>query len=119
MRTASVLLVDDDATLLEPLAGFLRCSSLAVQTATSVDDALALLRTQPFDVLVTDYDLSANDTGGDLLEIAAAKYPAVGRVLHSGSPVPRGLLAHAFVEKPSNDTLVKVIRALARLSGRR
>jgi DNA-binding NtrC family response regulator len=115
MRTAAVLLVDDDPALLEPLAVFLRGSSLRVQTATSVDGALALLRTQPFDVLVTDYDLSDNDTGGDLLEIAAAKYPAVGRVLHSGSPVPRGLQAHAFVEKPSNETLVKVIRALARI----
>jgi len=118
MRTASVLLVDDDADVLEPLAGFLRGSSLTVQTATCVDDALALLRSQPFDVLVTDYDLCANDTGGDLLEIAAMKYPGVGRVVHSGSPVPSGIQAHAFVEKPSTDMLVKVIHALARVSGR-
>ena len=52
MRT--VLWVDDEAELLEPHRIFLRDNGYDVQAASNADDAIAMLRRQPFDIVLLD-----------------------------------------------------------------
>ena len=50
----SVLWVDDEAELLEPHRLFLRNNGFDVQAASNADDAIAMLRRQPFDLVLLD-----------------------------------------------------------------
>jgi DNA-binding NtrC family response regulator len=112
-------LVDDDLELADMLAERLRRAQMSVVTAASVEQAKSILAEQTFDVIVTDYDLKAEQTGGDLLSWVATHYRQSGRVVWSSSAVPDGTAAHACVDKAASETLLKVIRAFARLTQRR
>jgi DNA-binding NtrC family response regulator len=112
--TATVLLVDDDPDLADYLAEVLRRASLLVVTASTVAEARSRLGERHFDVVVSDYNLSAAESGADLLAWVAEHFRAVGRVICSAALMPSGIPAHAVVYKTSPDTLVKVVRALAR-----
>lgn len=50
----SVLWVDDESELLEPHCIFLRERGFEVECATNADDAVALLRARPFDLVLLD-----------------------------------------------------------------
>jgi DNA-binding NtrC family response regulator len=87
---ARVLLVDDDLDVLEALQAWLRRRKHEVQIAAGFPEALAALASGPIpDVLITDWDM-APFCGDDLLAIVARRYPGVCRVLHSGTPRPKG-----------------------------
>ena len=53
-RMRSVLWVDDEAELLEPHRLFLRNNGFDVQAASNADDAIAMMRRQPFDLVLLD-----------------------------------------------------------------
>ena len=53
-KMRSVLWVDDEAELLEPHRIFLRDNGYDVQAASNADDAIAMLRRQPFDIVLLD-----------------------------------------------------------------
>ena len=53
-KMRSVLWVDDEAELLEPHRIFLRANGYDVQAASNADDAIAMLRRQPFDIVLLD-----------------------------------------------------------------
>jgi DNA-binding response OmpR family regulator len=61
-----VLVVDDDAQFSAALVRDLKAREYVVETARGVDEALSLLRTHPFDVLLTDLRMDDRD-GIDLL----------------------------------------------------
>jgi DNA-binding NtrC family response regulator len=65
--TASVLLVDDDPELREGMADVLRRFGYQVTTAPAVADAEALLTTQTFEIVISDW-IMPGGTGVDLLE---------------------------------------------------
>jgi DNA-binding response OmpR family regulator len=50
----SVLWVDDEAELLEPHRMFLRDKGFEVETATNAEDAVALVRRRPFNLVLLD-----------------------------------------------------------------
>jgi DNA-binding NarL/FixJ family response regulator len=50
----SVLWVDDEAELLEPHRMFLRDKGFEVETATNADDAVAMVRRRPFNLVLLD-----------------------------------------------------------------
>ena len=82
---ARVLLVDDDADVLDSLADWLGRRH-EVHVATGFPEAIAALVEGPLpDVVVTDYDMPPY-RGDDLLAIVAARWPRIGRILHSGKP---------------------------------
>jgi DNA-binding NtrC family response regulator len=116
---STILLVDDDLELADLLAERLRRAQLSVVTAASVPQAKSILEQQSFDVIVTDYDLKAEETGGDLLSWVAIHCEKAGRVVWSSSVLPDGIAAHACVDKAASETLLKVIRSFARLTQRR
>jgi CheY-like chemotaxis protein len=63
-----VLLVDNDAPMLDSLGQLLGEWSFSVTPVATVDEALRAGRTERFDLMVLDYHLDGGRTGLDLLE---------------------------------------------------
>ena len=101
-----VLVVDDEVLILRVVAALL--DGLAVvRTAATAADALTLLATEPFDVMLCDHHLGAEVTGSELLDDVAVRWPAVRRYLISASDIPT---VHAVLRKPFDfDTLRGVV----------
>jgi DNA-binding NtrC family response regulator len=74
-----ILVVDDDEDMTTMLARHLEGEDMAVTTATGGRAALAVLETQPFDVVITD--LVMDDIGGLEVLAAAGRSPAAPRVI--------------------------------------
>jgi CheY-like chemotaxis protein len=108
-----ILLVDDDPELADFLAEMFRRASFVVVTASSMAEALCRLGEQRFDVVVSDYNLNAPESGGDLLAWVAEHHRDMGRVVCSAAWLPSAVQAHAYVDKTAPQTLLKVVRALA------
>jgi two-component system response regulator GlrR len=56
-KVANILVVDDDPILIQLVSLMLGKEGYAVHGATSGADALAILRYQPIDILITDYSM--------------------------------------------------------------
>ncbi len=78
-----VLVVDDEAGVLEFVAQTLRESGFSVREAADPGSALRIVEGEQIDLLVTDYSMPAM-TGLELAERARAKQPAVRLIIISG-----------------------------------
>ena len=67
MDSMHILIVDDEASQREVLAGYLKKKRHTVQQASSVQEAIAQVRSSHFDVVLTDYKMPGK-TGYDLLQ---------------------------------------------------
>ena len=78
----TILFVDDEANILAGLRRMLRGlrPTMDLQFADSGEQALAVLATQPVDVLVTDMRMPGMD-GAQLLEQVQQRWPHVVRML--------------------------------------
>jgi HD-like signal output (HDOD) protein len=101
-----VLFVDDEPRVLEALKRML-CEVAAdwdVHTAQSGAEALQMLSSAPFDVIVTDMRMPGMD-GAALLAEVHAKYPSMTRIVLSGQTERVNAMralgsAHQFLSKP-------------------
>ena len=80
---ASLLLVDDDRHILEAMGGWLREQNYEVDTAPSVDTALAALGKRPYDLVLCDVRLGDRE-GFEVLERCRAKFPDTLVILITG-----------------------------------
>jgi two-component system response regulator HydG len=102
---ARVLVVDDEANILEALGKVLGKEGLEVRTAANGRIALDLLRKEPFDVMLTDLRMPGM-TGDDLLRAAKKLTPEVevivmtayGTVENAVEAMKHG--AYDFISKP-------------------
>ena len=86
----SVLVVEDDPTLLEFTAELLKDDGLDVIRARDCDEALAIIEAgQIPNILVTDINLEGCRTGLDLATIVAERWPEVRLLIVSGQQRPR------------------------------
>ena len=86
----SVLVVEDDPTLLEFTAELLKDDGLDVTRASDCDEALAILEDGRIpNILVTDIALPGCRSGVDLATIVAEKWPQVRLLIVSGQQRPR------------------------------
>jgi DNA-binding response OmpR family regulator len=85
-----LLVVDDDAAVLEVLLDVLRDAGFTVTLATSAEDAIAMASGAAPDVLVTDLDLGTGMNGIELAAEARRRWPNLPVVYISG----RGWLMH-------------------------
>jgi CheY-like chemotaxis protein len=110
---ATLLLVDDDAEILDVLELMLG-GGHQVRRAPGVPEALAMLAAgPPPDAVISDFEMPPH-RGDELLAQLARRHPQVGRILHSGTPVARlggaDRLAHRVVAKGSRiETLLDAI----------
>jgi signal transduction histidine kinase/DNA-binding NarL/FixJ family response regulator len=90
----SVVVIDDDALVLDSMRGVLRGWGCRVVTATSEDTALAALSEaeRPPDIIISDYRLSDGNTGFDVIErIRRAFGASIPAFLISGDTTPERL----------------------------
>ncbi len=78
-----VLLVDDDENLLRGLARALHRQPFRLYTARSGEEAVAVVKAHPVDVLVTDHQMPGI-SGNDLLAWVAKHAPDVMRIVLTG-----------------------------------
>jgi HD-like signal output (HDOD) protein len=121
MSKTRILFVDDDANVLDGLRRTLRRQRDAwdMVFASSGAEALAQLAAAPFDVVVTDMQMSEMG-GAILLEAIMASYPSVGRIVLSGrtdegNAARVSNVAHQFLSKPVDAETLRtaVIRTCA------
>jgi CheY-like chemotaxis protein len=82
-RSYNVLLVDDEPQILLSLQRTLRGVGLELFTATTAKEALALLKGQPIDAVISDHDMPEMK-GLELLQRIRISYPDVIRMLLTG-----------------------------------
>jgi DNA-binding NtrC family response regulator len=82
----TVLLVDDDESLLSAMSRLLRPDGLRVLTASNADRAIELLEAEGHSVgvVVSDYAMPGM-TGADLLRAVRMRWPALTRILATGN----------------------------------
>jgi CheY-like chemotaxis protein len=116
----AVLLVDDDAQAIEPIAALLGAYGASVATAWSAPAARERLATQRFDVLVSDLGMPDEDGYALIASVradgAAARVPAIALSAYARAEDRTRALAAGFnvhLAKPVEiDELVAAIRGL-------
>lgn len=125
MTRRTVLLVDDEAGLTAILAKRLSARGLAVVTAASGEEGLAMLRETPdIGVAVLDINMPGID-GLETLSAMKAAHPEVEAIILTGYPSPEGVLeglrlgACEFLTKPCDmeELHTRVLEALSRAAG--
>ncbi|MGQ3054113.1 MAG: HD domain-containing phosphohydrolase [Roseateles sp.] len=104
-----ILFVDDESSILSALRRLFRPEGYRVLLAESGKAGLALLETEPVDLVVSDMRMPEMD-GASLLEQVRERWPAVGRVLLTGyadigstvEAINRGQI-HRYIAKPWDD----------------
>src|SRR3989338_3198152 len=111
-----ILVVDDEAAILQSLSGALRDDNFDVSTAGSGEEALACLESAEFDVVLLDIWLPGMD-GLEVLQRLKAAQPALAVIMMSGHGTietavkATKLGAFDFVEKPlSLDKILVLIK---------
>ncbi|MGB0678687.1 MAG: HDOD domain-containing protein [Polyangiales bacterium] len=120
-----ILFVDDEPRVLEGIENLLfdAPEDWDIAFAHNGGEALDLLATRPFDVLITDMRMPGMD-GAELLRQARKAFPSVVRVVLSGHTEQKAAqqampLAHEFLSKPCHfDALIATIQRALRLSKR-
>jgi len=121
MSERQVLIVDDESSIRESLAEFLRDFGMVVDTAMNAEEALELLAEKPFDLLIADLRLPGM-TGDVMIPKAHQMQPNLHFLIHTGSIdyrlsnelVSLGLTPAQVVLKPLSDLthLVSTIEKL-------
>jgi len=100
------LVVDDEPAVVRSTCRLLS-DHWIVDTASSAQEAVGMMRRQTYHTVLTDYDMPGRD-GIWLLEWVRHAFPETQRVLHSGSGVepvlkhlPPGLIHH-LLHKPAS-----------------
>ncbi len=102
---ANVLLIDDEEQFLEILGDRLEARGLKVNTATSGEDALAMVDDKNFDAIVVDLAMPGID-GIETLKLLKEKNPDLEIIMLTGhATVEKGIAAmklgaEDFLEKP-------------------
>jgi DNA-binding NtrC family response regulator len=116
MGAARLLLVDDEAALLELLKKYLERLGYEVDACTGSADALALFKADPlrYSLVLTDLTLPGIN-GEEMLNQMRASNPALRAVVASGYPyVPRSkhvsFLQKPFLPKMLADAIEKLLK---------
>ncbi|MFZ5446792.1 MAG: response regulator [Myxococcota bacterium] len=127
MTTPSILVVDDEALVVEAIRRTLRKEGFRLLTAPSGAAALEVLARESVDILISDIDMPEM-SGLELLRKVRVQWPAVVRiVLTGGFSLESAVTAinegevHRYLTKPwTNEVLVETMRAtVARLDALR
>lgn len=122
VRPPTVLLVDDEPSVLSALRRLFRTQGYRIEQCTGGADALALLQQVPVDLVVSDMRMPGMD-GATFLAQVRQQHPSVVRILLTGyaditatiAAINEGAI-HRYIAKPwdDNDLLLVVSDALQR-----
>ena len=120
-----ILVVDDDRLMTEFLPRKLRKAmrpGVQILTATTPEEARAIIDSMAPHVVLSDYNLRESETGLDVLRHAEAHAPEAARILFSGHTRGEirgidGATIHGYLEKPMKlDELIAPLISLIRES---
>lgn len=112
----NVLVVEDDIFCRMIIENAVREYSLDIKivTASSEDEALTILKTTPFDLVISDYFLEGAGTGLDLCRKIIAEYPKTKCLMMSSMNFPQYQevvnktdASPEFMQKPIKPSLIK------------
>lgn len=117
LKGLKVIVVDDDADILYLAKLFLEMAGCVVHDFLEPEEAEAMLKTQRFDLLLTDFRMPGTMSGLELAQFARAVYPDIKVLIATGmdSDFCREIEEEGFIvlEKPYNaERLVQVIQAV-------
>jgi type II secretory ATPase GspE/PulE/Tfp pilus assembly ATPase PilB-like protein/DNA-binding response OmpR family regulator len=114
-----ILLVDDEPHVLSALKRVFRQEKYDIVTCNDPKQALGLLSTEEFQVIISDY-MMPDMNGGELLKQARTLQPATIRIMLTGHADVNAVLSamkagavYKFILKPWNDDDLRVTVALA------
>jgi DNA-binding response OmpR family regulator len=102
---AKVLIVDDDETIRASLSLILEFGDFEVTTAASVNDALKLIGSQVFDVLLSDLHMPGAGDGLTVVSAMRHSNPAAVTIIFSGFPEMKEAAAAILLQ--ADEILVK------------
>ncbi|MDV7339540.1 EAL domain-containing protein [Terasakiella sp. A23] len=82
---ASILVVDDDPVMLKLVAYFFEQKNYAVESCASANEAMAVLREKPFDLVILDHYMSPGISGLEMLKEIRADGIDVAVVMLTGA----------------------------------
>lgn len=124
-----ILVVDDLADWRKTLSGLLREEEYKVDSASSFEEAMTLLRSKEFDLVITDVRLDETDEnntqGLDIASEIILNWSAIKIIIITGYSNPeivnramipqdygKKRLVDDFVPKTETDNLIKSVRSL-------
>ena len=117
-----ILVVDDEPSVRESLAGLLNDEGYEVSTAEHGFDALLQLRRLTPDVIISDLNMPQM-SGFEFLSVVRRRFPevpvvAVSGAYESGDRIPGGVIADAFYAKGQHhpEELLRIVDELIRRS---
>lgn len=121
-----ILIVDDERDLREPMAKFLRTEGYSVSTAPDGREALRQVRSQRYEVVVTDIKMP-NMNGLELLAALRAEFPLINVIIITAFGTVESAVnamrvgAHDYVLKPVifEDIQQKIMRLTEERTGAR
>lgn len=120
-----VLIADDDPDILETLGNILegQLKGVRVVTARTGLEALRIVRSEPIDLLVTDYRMPSMN-GVDLIRCVGREQPTLPNILMTAyaadveREIGQGVRLDGFFRKPLDpDSFVERIRTVLGLDG--
>jgi DNA-binding response OmpR family regulator len=109
LAPARLLLVDDDESVLSGLSVILEAHEFEVTTAPGVLEALRLITSQPFDVLVSDLHMPG--PGDGLIVVAAMRHANPNAVTLILSANPDLAKATAAILRDADEVFLKPVKA--------
>jgi CheY-like chemotaxis protein len=116
--SVQLLIVDDEPAVRDLLSHMLTKTGLSIRSAEDGFSALAEIRKDTPDIVLSDLNMPGM-SGFELLTVIRRRFPAIGIIAMSGAfsgdEVPSGVIADAFYPKGSDiRCLMKIIGGLAR-----
>lgn len=106
---AKILLVEDEESLLNALKTSLSDKGFEVHGVTEFEQAVELIESQSFDMIIADY-LLGRETGIEILKVVREKLPKTHRVLMTGHiddpEIAQGMrqgIIHKLLAKPMSE----------------
>ena len=82
--TTHVLVIDDEPAICASLSAFLEDYGFQASTAESAEEALDLMKSNPYDICIVDLRLPGM-SGEDLILKAKERYPNQKHIIYTGS----------------------------------
>lgn len=115
MYRPRVLVIDDEIQILSAMKRSLR-DCFDVFTASNVEEAKKVLLNDVIDVVISDYNLNADETGAKLLEGLNKNFPQITRIMltgyhndHIATEAVNQAGVFKFINKPWDEAQLKTI----------
>jgi CheY-like chemotaxis protein len=102
---AKILLVDDNESIRESLKEVLEFNQFLVTTAADVSEAIHLIDTEPFDVLLSDLHMPGAGDGFTVISAMRHKHPNAITLLFTGYPALKEAMSAILLQ--ADEILVK------------